>query len=55
MRLFRWLKRRPHENALRDYDPVECECEEPDPTTLGECRHCRRLIITHSWHNGVPE
>ena len=29
----------------RDCDPVECECEAPNPDGIGECRSCRRRVM----------
>lgn len=42
------------------YHPGSCEpttCTCPDggrPDGLGECATCRRLVLSHSWHNGRP-
>lgn len=34
--------------------PWVCECAHPAPDGLGECAHCHRLVLSHSWHTGRP-
>lgn len=35
-------------------EPFTCLCETPRPDGLGECGRCRRLVVSHSWHDGQP-
>lgn len=35
-------------------EPTTCACETPEPDGLGECATCRRLVLSHSWHEGRP-
>lgn len=36
-------------------EPTTCTCPDGgNPDGLGECGWCRRLVLTHSWHEGRP-
>ncbi len=35
-------------------EPTTCTCDEPTPNGLGECQSCFRLVLSHSWHAGIP-
>lgn len=34
-------------------EPTTCTCVTPRPDGLGECGGCHRLVLSHSWHDGV--
>jgi hypothetical protein len=37
---------RMREQAARRRGDYTCQCDNPQPDAIGECGHCRRLVVT---------